>query len=76
MVPLTPASLPDLAGTRVMICSGTHDPIIPVQNAERLTSMLREGGADVTLRLEDAAHQLVFDEIAAAKKWLREASRE
>ena len=76
MVPLRPATLPDIAGTRVMICSGTHDPIIPVENAKRLTTMLREGGADVTLRLEDAAHQLVFDEIAAAKKWLREASRE
>jgi len=76
MVPLTPAALPDLAGTRVMICSGTHDPIIPVENAKRLTTMLREGGADVTLRLEDAGHQLVFDEIAAAKKWLQESSRE
>jgi predicted esterase len=38
--------------------------------------MLREGGADVTLRLEDAGHQLVFDEIAAAKNWLQESSRE
>ena len=76
MVPLTPAALPDLAGTRVLICSGTRDPIIPVENAERLTVMLREGGADVTLRFEDAGHQLVFDEIAAAKNWLRESSRE
>jgi phospholipase/carboxylesterase len=75
MVPLTPAALPDLAGTRVMICSGTHDPIIPVENAKRLTTMLREGGAEVTLRLEDAGHQLVFDEIAAAKNWLQESSR-
>ena len=75
MVPLTPAALPDLAGTRVMICSGTHDPIVPIENAKRLTTMLREGGADVTLRLEDASHQLVFDEIAAAKNWLQESSR-
>jgi phospholipase/carboxylesterase len=76
MVPLTPATPPELAGTRVLICSGTHDPIIPVENAERLTAMLRNGGADVTLRFEDAGHQLVFDEIAAAKNWLRESSRE
>jgi predicted esterase len=76
MVPITPASLPDLTGTRVMICSGTHDPIIPVENAERLTAMLRDGGAEVTLRFEEAGHQLVFDELAAAKKWLREPSRE
>jgi len=76
MVPLKPAAVPDLAGTRILVCSGTHDPIIPVENAERLTAMLREGGAEVTLRLEDAGHQLVFDEIAAAKKWLPEPSRD
>jgi len=76
MVPLAPAASPDLAGSRVMICSGTNDPIIPVANAERLTTMLREGGAEVTLRLEAAGHQLVFNEIAAAKKWMHESSRE
>ena len=76
MVPLTPAALPDLAGIRVLICSGTRDPIIPIENAERLTAMLREGGADVTLRFEEAGHQLVFDEIAAAKNWLGQSSRE
>jgi predicted esterase len=35
--------------------------------------MLREAGADVNLRFEDASHQLVFAEIAAAKNWLRES---
>jgi phospholipase/carboxylesterase len=73
MVPLTPAMTPDLAGTRAIICSGTHDPIIPVENAERLAAMLRAGGADVTHRFEEAGHQLVFDEIAAAKNWVRES---
>ena len=75
MVPLIPDETPDLAGTRALICSGTHDPIIPVENVERLTAMLRSAGADVTLRLEEASHQLVFDEIAAAKNWLGESSR-
>jgi phospholipase/carboxylesterase len=75
MVPLTPAAPPDLGGTRALICSGTHDPIIPLENAERLTAMLRSAGADVALRLENASHQLVFDEIAAAKNWLGESSR-
>jgi len=76
MVPFTPAATPDLAGTRALICSGTHDPIIPVENAERLASMLREAGAEVTLRFEEAGHQLVFDEIAAARNWLHKSSRE
>jgi phospholipase/carboxylesterase len=72
MVPIKPAREPNLAGTRVLICSGRRDPIIPIENAERLAEMLRHGGADVTLRIEDASHQLVFAEIEAAKKWLRE----
>jgi predicted esterase len=73
MVPLTPATTPALAGTRVLICSGEHDPIVPVENAERLALMLRQASAEVTLRFEEAGHQLVFAEIAEAKKWLRES---
>ena len=73
MVPLTPATPPALTDTRVLICSGKHDPIVPVENVERLAAMLRQAGGDVTLRFEDAGHQLVFAEIAAAKNWLRES---
>ena len=76
MVPITPTARPDLQGTRALICTGTHDPIIPVENAERLAAMLRAAGADVSLRLQNGSHQLVFEEIAAAKKWLGESSRE
>ena len=76
MVPITPSPPPKLPGTRALICSGTRDPIIPLENAERLTAMLRNAGATVTLRIEEAGHQLVFDEIAAAKNWLHESSRE
>jgi predicted esterase len=74
MVPLAPADKPNLNGTRALICSGKRDPIIPLENAERLTAMLRERGADVALRVQDASHQLMFEEIEAAKKWLRESS--
>jgi phospholipase/carboxylesterase len=73
MVPLIPATQPTLADTRALICSGKQDLIVPVENAERLAAMLREAGAKVDLRFEDAGHQLVFAEIAAAKNWLREA---
>jgi phospholipase/carboxylesterase len=74
MVPLTPATEPALPDTRVLICSGTRDPIIPRENPERLSSMLRRAGAEVTLRFEESGHQLVFDEIAAAKNWLAASS--
>jgi predicted esterase len=74
MVPLSGTPPPNLSGTRVLICSGTHDPIVPVSNVQELEGILRSAGADVTLRLEEASHQLVFAEIAAAKKWLAQSS--
>jgi len=74
MVPIVPTTEPNLGGARVLICSGKRDPIIPLDNAERLVAMLRSAGADVTLRVEDASHQLTFAEIAAAKKWLHDQS--
>jgi phospholipase/carboxylesterase len=71
MVPLAPASLPNLTQTRVLISSGKNDPIVPVENAQRLAAMLREAGANVTLRFEPAGHPLVFGDIEAAKEWLK-----
>lgn len=73
MVPLLPVTQPVLTGTRVLICSGKDDPIVPVENVERLAAMLRQAGADVTVRVENAGHQLVFTEIAEANNWLRES---
>ena len=74
MVPIVPATEPKLHGARVLICSGKRDPIIPLDNAERLATMLQSAGADVILRAEEATHQLDFAEIEAAKKWLRDES--
>jgi phospholipase/carboxylesterase len=71
MVPLVPASLPNLADGRVLISSGKHDPIVPVENAQRLAAMLRAAGGDVTLRFEPAGHALVLGDIEAAETWLR-----
>src|SRR5256886_5745725 len=60
MVPLTPASEPDLSGTRVLICSGKRDPIIPVENAERLVAVLRPAGRHVAPRLLEDRHPMGF----------------
>jgi len=70
MVPLVPPVLPDLAHARVFISSGKQDPIVPVENAQRLAAMLGGAGADVTLRFEAAGHALVSGDVAAAKQWL------
>jgi phospholipase/carboxylesterase len=70
MVPLVPAVLPNLAQTRVLMSSGRHDPIVPLENAERLAAMLRNAGAEVALRCESAGHALVLGDIEAAREWL------
>ncbi|MEY2564046.1 MAG: phospholipase/carboxylesterase [Verrucomicrobiota bacterium] len=70
MVPLVPPVLPDLAHARVIISSGKQDPIVPVENAERLAAMFRKAGAKVTLRFESVGRALISGDIAAAKEWL------
>jgi phospholipase/carboxylesterase len=70
MVPLVPLALPNLAHLRVLLSSGEQDPIVPVENAERLATMLREAGANVTLRFEPAGHALALGDIKAAREWL------
>jgi len=70
MVPFEPTPLPDLTGTRVFIAAGAHDPIIPPENTERLAAMLRDAGADVTLRWAPVGHQLTRDDVDASRAWL------
>jgi predicted esterase len=70
MVPLVPPALPNLDHRRVLLLSGEQDPIVPVENAERLAAMLQEAGADVTMRFEPASHALARGDLEAAKQWL------
>jgi predicted esterase len=70
MVPIVPPLLPDLTHVHVLLSSGTQDPIVPVENAERLAAMLRKAGANVTLRFEPAGHSLALGDIKAAREWL------
>src|SRR5436309_11094103 len=76
MVPLVPPVLPELTHAPVLLSSGQEDPIVPVENAERLVTMLREAGADVTLRFESSGHLLVSGDIEAAREWLKNLQRD
>jgi phospholipase/carboxylesterase len=73
MVPLVPPVLPNLAHAHVLLSSGKQDAIVPVENAQRLAAMLRDAGANVTLRFEPVGHALAFGDVEAAKEWLRNA---
>ena len=71
MVPLVPSVLPNLDHAPVLLSSGQEDPIVPVENTERLATMLRDAGAEVTLRFQASGHALVFGDIEVAREWLK-----
>jgi predicted esterase len=71
MVVLEPAAVPGLHGKRVLISSGSFDPIVPADHPERLADLLRRGGAGVTLRTHEAGHGLVPGDLSAAAQFLR-----
>jgi predicted esterase len=70
MVPLVPDKQPKLSSTRVWIGAGTNDPIIPTSETKRLAELLRQAGADVTIRHFPAGHELTPDDVEAARDWL------
>jgi phospholipase/carboxylesterase len=70
MVPFEPASLPDLAGKRVLLCGGESDPIIPAASTARLAELLRAAGADVTVQWYPTGHGLTTRDVADATTWL------
>lgn len=70
MVPLVPDPLPSLGGTPVLLSSGRHDPIVPAAETERLSTLLKTAGADVTLAWQPAGHELTAADLAQGKEWL------
>ena len=70
MVVLEPAKLPGLAGKKVLISSGTSDPIVPADHPARLAQMFRLAGARVSLKQHTAGHGLVPADLAAAGEFL------
>jgi phospholipase/carboxylesterase len=71
MVVLEPPAKADLRGRRVLISSGSADPIVPPDHPARLAAMLRQAGAAVTLQTQVANHGLVPGDFTAAREFLR-----
>lgn len=70
MVPFEPQKPTDLKGKRAFLVNGSQDPIVPVENAERLAAILRDNGAEVKQVMIDAGHNMTKDEVLLAKEWL------
>jgi predicted esterase len=71
MVPLIPDKLPDLSSVGVWTGAGDQDPIIPSSETQRLVDLLRQAGADVTVRFLNAGHGLTNSDIEKAGQWLK-----
>jgi phospholipase/carboxylesterase len=75
MVPLIPETLPELKGAPVLVAAGNFDPIVPVDNARELVTLLRRAGADVTAFFENASHGLTETTVQTAQRWLKDWGR-
>jgi len=67
-----PAAAGSLTGKRILLASGAHDPIVPVDHPPRLAALLEAGGATVLLHTAAAGHNLAPADIAVAQKFLVE----
>jgi len=70
MVPLVPDPLPTLPATPVLLSNGRSDPLVSLEETDRLAALLRRAGADVTLALQPAGHELSSQDIVQAREWL------
>ncbi|HWA27171.1 MAG TPA: alpha/beta hydrolase [Lacunisphaera sp.] len=70
MVVLQPEKLPHLAGKELLLLSGRHDPIVPLDHPERLAAQFQSAGAAVQLQWVNTGHQLTGSDLAAAQEFL------
>jgi predicted esterase len=69
MVVYQPPEKSDLSGSSVFISAGRMDPIVPTASVEQLAKLFRSANADVTLKWQLAAHNLVPTEVREAAEW-------
>jgi predicted esterase len=60
----------DLSGRGVFISAGQLDPIVPVKSVVKLAELFEASHADVTLKWQQAGHNLLPGEVREAAGWL------
>lgn len=65
-----PAASGALAGKRVLLASGSFDPLIPPDHPDRLAVLLAAGGAEIHRQISPASHQLIPADLEAARHFL------
>jgi phospholipase/carboxylesterase len=72
MVPFEPDTPIRLDGRAILLGEGRFDPLVPVDQAERLAEIFRSAGAETTLEWQDSGHQLTQSDVRVAQRWLGE----
>ncbi len=67
MVPFEPEAPVELRGLPVLLLSGERDPILPLENATRLATILRDNGAKIDHQIMRAGHELTRADVEAAR---------
>jgi predicted esterase len=67
--PMMPRAMRKVPGTPVLLSNGLHDPVVQPEDTEEAVAILRVAGADVTVRLQPAAQQLVQADVDQAREW-------
>ena len=70
MVPLMPEKQPKIPSTPVLISNGKMDPLVSLEDTERLAALLRFAGADVTLSWQNSGHDLTERDVITAREWV------
>jgi predicted esterase len=70
MVPFVPDVVPDLSNVPIFIGAARHDEIVPPEETERLTTLLENCRADVSVYWGPGGHGLSPAEVEAARRWL------
>jgi phospholipase/carboxylesterase len=71
MVPLSHLeSRADLAGMHALLSAGKFDPIAQPSIVGTLAGLLRDGGAEVTVKIHASGHELISEDLTVARHWL------
>ena len=65
-----PRPLPDLRRVPVLLLTGRHDELIPIEQAGLLAALLGEAGANVTYEVLPSGHELTDEDLKLAAEWL------
>jgi phospholipase/carboxylesterase len=69
LIPWEPAPQPGLAGRRVLITAGRHDPIGPAVQTEALARYYEGQGAEIALDWHAGGHEIAESELAALRRF-------